>query len=227
MKKRVVLLIVLNISMCFFLLQINAQVTIGSNLSPEKAAILDLKTQQGNAGSTTTTKGGLLLPRVELNDLNELDIFDVINTTDADYAVQKLSHTGLTIFNTKVNEAAKIEKGIYVWNGQKWEKSSSSKQINFFYMPSITIDTRTVGSFTIDLHQKYLEQYQFPAVRSPGAPVSIPFYIEPEDLYYYITDYDQNVFDNVSVDVNGLMTFDVIQPSLDGTSFMNIVFVIK
>lgn len=208
-------------------MQLNAQVTIGSNISPQKAAILDLKTQSGDGGSKTTTQGGLLLPRTELNDLNEFDIFESIRPTDSDYAIQKLNHTGLIIFNTKIDDAEKIERGIYIWNGQKWEKASPSKQVNFFYMPSIVIDTRLTGSFVVDLHQKYVEQFQFPAIRSTGAPVSIPFYIQPEDLYYYVTDYDQNVFANISINENGMMSYDIIQPAIDGTSFMNIVFVIK
>lgn len=213
--------------MSFSLLNLNAQVTIGSDLPPEKAAVLDIKTQQGEGGTKTSARGGLLLPRVELNNLNELNIFESVKVTDSDYAIQKLNHTGLTVFNTQEDETQGIEKGIYVWSGQKWEKTSSSKRLNFFYMPSMIIDTRVTGSFVIDLHQKYLEQFQFPAIRSTNAPVSIPFYIEPEELYYYVTDFDQDVFGNISIDGKGIMSFDIIQPSVDGTSFINIVFVIK
>lgn len=227
MEQRVLLFLALFFFICLSRQQLNAQVTVGSNIPPEKAALLDLKTQTGDAGTNTSTRGGLLLPRVALNNLNELNIFETINPTDPDYTQQKLKHTGLTVYNTEVNVAQSIEKGIYVWDGEKWDKANSSKEINFFYMPSIVIDTRTPGTFTVNLHQKYLEQFQFPAVRSTGAPVSIPFYMQPEDLYYYVTDYDQNVFNNVTVNEFGIMTYDVVQPAVDGTSFMNIVFVIK
>ena len=46
------------------------------------------------------------------------------------------------------------------------------------------------------------------------------------DLYYYITNYDTNVLENVSIDNNGVMTYDIKAES-DYDSFMTVVFVLK
>lgn len=57
---------------------LNAQVTIGQGVKPEKAALLDIKTidipENGSQGGITTDKdgGGLLLPRVELSDKEQM-----------------------------------------------------------------------------------------------------------------------------------------------------------
>ncbi|MDR1880945.1 MAG: hypothetical protein LBQ78_08435 [Tannerellaceae bacterium] len=94
----------------------NAQVTIGSDLAPEKAALLQIKEKQAAPGTkgATATAGGLVLPRVELNGIHEFAL--IPNATD----VQKKDHTGLLVYNLKTDAALRIEKGIYLWNGAKW-----------------------------------------------------------------------------------------------------------
>jgi len=93
----------------------NAQVTIGSDIVPERAALLDLKSQAPNANNATTDKGGLLLPRVELVDRSTLEPFIAAAT-----AAEKKNHTGLTVYNVTTNAAKDLAPGFYYWNGATW-----------------------------------------------------------------------------------------------------------
>jgi hypothetical protein len=94
-------------------------------------------------------------------------------------------------------------------------------------MPSVSFDTSVTGTgLTKNLYSLYYGQFQSPAVKSTGAPVSVPYIPAATDLYYYITEYDTNVFANVSINANGLMTYDVIGGATD-CSYINIVFVLK
>lgn len=100
-----------------FSLKFNSQVTIGSLSKPVKGSILDLKAQEPDANNITA-KGGLVLPRVELVNANELTFSD-FSIADADNGGnQKLIHTGLTVYN--VSEVDPFCKGIYSWNGEEW-----------------------------------------------------------------------------------------------------------
>ena len=100
----------------------------------------------------------------------------------------------------------------------------------FFYMPPIIFDTSTNGTFTKNLHAEYLGQFTGTSnptlVGSTGAPSAIPNVPGPTDLYYYITYYDTNVFSNVSIDANGILTYNIINNATEA-SFMTIVFVVK
>lgn len=103
----------------------------------------------------------------------------------------------------------------------------SGNIVKFFYMPSISIDTSAMGTGkTKNLFQLYQNQFSAPKVSSTGAPAGIPFFTNAADLYYYVTDFDNTVLSNVSIDVNGILSYDVIGLAT-ACSFVNIVFVIK
>ncbi|NDV97290.1 hypothetical protein D0T84_20640 [Dysgonomonas sp. 521] len=111
-----------------------AQVTVGSNITPTRAALLDLKARQTTGklpsvtddANTTVAEGdgGLLLPRVELENLTTLDPF--IQSGDADYnnTQLKLRLAGLMVYNIKEQSHTDPNKilrsGVYVWDGEKW-----------------------------------------------------------------------------------------------------------
>lgn len=104
--------------------------------------------------------------------------------------------------------------------------SAKDAQNGFFYMPTIAVDASSVVTGkTIDLYDKYKTQFTAPK-KNPSAPVNIPYFINRTDLYYYITNYDTDVLDNVSIDNNGVMTYDIKAES-DYDSFMTVVFVLK
>ncbi|MBK1442210.1 hypothetical protein JHJ32_19595 [Parapedobacter sp. ISTM3] len=115
---------------------------------------------------------------------------------------------------------------------------SSNKFVRFFYMPSIAFDTSTPNPtgprYTKNLYDEYIKQFRNPVtptpnpipVRSDGAPREIPYLPNATDLYYYVTYYDTDVFDDLEISADGELRYRVIGPGTP-TSFMNIVFVIK
>ncbi|MDR2498312.1 MAG: hypothetical protein LBD28_02605 [Tannerellaceae bacterium] len=116
------------IAATFAIIAAQAQLTIGSDKQPARAALLELKTQEpGNPASTndpaniTSDKGGLMLPRVMLVDTATLEPF--IATNDPDWINNartkiKETHAGLTVYNLTDN--AMFSPRVYYWNGTRW-----------------------------------------------------------------------------------------------------------
>lgn len=112
-----------------------SQVTIGSRFETNKGALLDLKIDQKNDGSNNSTKG-LLLPRVNLTDMNQLyPMFITGSSTDKyklepggpdyDKETEDANHIGLVVFN--MNPCLKFNGnniGIYIWSGSEWNNLS-------------------------------------------------------------------------------------------------------
>jgi uncharacterized protein (TIGR02145 family) len=78
---------------------VNAQVTIGSTDDPHAGAVLDLQ----------STTQGLKLPTVSLDDIITFGL-----DGDAGTAI------GMMVYNTNASIKDGNGKGIYVWNGKKW-----------------------------------------------------------------------------------------------------------
>lgn len=122
----------------------------------------------------------------------------------------------------------------------------------FFYMPAVIFDTSTVGNnLTRDLYQDYANQfsvtttyniahgqagYSMPytggIISSDSTKPTIPIYTSGE-LIYYITYYDTNVFAGPTggtskpvITSDGKLQYS-IKSNAVGTSYMNIVFVVK
>ena len=103
----------------------------------------------------------------------------------------------------------------------------TSGAARIFYPPSIAIDASTNGTgFTVDLYAQYIAQFGSPAVASTGAPAAVPTYAA-SDLYYYVTLADPAVFANMSIDANGVLTYDIIGQPSDYNSLINVVFVVR
>ncbi|MDU1892919.1 MAG: FISUMP domain-containing protein [Dysgonomonas sp.] len=148
-----------------------AQVTIGSNVPPNKAAILDVKE---NANTGVNAKGGIGVPRVALTEKTALyPMFSGIdganykdaqgNTTDANgnpYTknAEDAKHTGLIVYNTEICNLD--GGGLYLWTGSRWQKlidtdtgteSSISLSTDMLFLPSGE-DLRTLeSSYTFDV----------------------------------------------------------------------------
>ena len=122
----------------------------------------------------------------------------------------------------------------------------------FFYMPAVIFDTSVSGTATRDLYQEYVNQFtggsatsnmpvSYPISHGPagttpiqygggivgsaGAPADIAVF-ESNELYYYVTYYDEEVFENLSISADGKLTYTVKGGAIP-SSYMNIVFVIK
>ncbi len=115
-----------------------AQVTIGSNVSPEGGSVLDIKEFAAKSKNETSDKG-VVLPRVLLTNKNELyPMYWDINTGSevAEYtsnrADLKTKHTGMTVFN--VTNTGDFVSGVHTWTGTEWRKIDDSPVIQ----PQIT-----------------------------------------------------------------------------------------
>lgn len=96
----------------------------------------------------------------------------------------------------------------------------------FFYMPSVVFDISVIGTYSRNLYNEYINQFATPAIKSAGAVEGIPTLLASQ-LEYYITYYDTNIFENLSIDQNGVLTYRVKNSSASEKTFMNIVFVVK
>ncbi|CAI8866627.1 hypothetical protein [Chryseobacterium sp. IT-36CA2] len=158
-----------------------------------------------SALDVTNTNKGVLIPRI-------LDLSTIATPAN-----------GLLVYDLKRQA---LTQNIGTSASPNWVPISGNI-VKFFYMPSINIDTSTLGTGRIkDLFQLYKAQFSTPKVSSTGAPAAIPFFTNASDLYYYVTDFDNTVLSNVSIDANGILSYDVIG-SATACSFVNIVFVIK
>ena len=97
-----------------------SQVTIGVLEPPLKGALLDLKERDVLSGANS--ERGLMLPRVELSDKNEL--YPMYSNDLANYNANKAdlkkSHTGLIVYNTKEDETNDLCLGLNQWDGEAW-----------------------------------------------------------------------------------------------------------
>jgi hypothetical protein len=94
-----------------------AQVTIGCGVKPARCAILDVKSHAADGNNITSEMGGIVMPRLKLENPDTLE--PIISNTDPDLDELKKVHTGLVVYNLTNNDLFK--DGLYVWNGSKWE----------------------------------------------------------------------------------------------------------
>ncbi|MDR1092205.1 MAG: hypothetical protein LBL79_14130 [Prevotella sp.] len=205
--------IILSFALLFYILTMNAQVTIGSGIQPNNDALLDLK-EDANG----TAKKGLLMPRVSL--------------TAANLPAPMASHTaGMTVYNlatspTGTAQEHYVSPGFYYNTGNRWERLNMGAT-NWFYMPSVAFKTdKDATGETKDLYTLYKEQFASPVKASAGAPVGVPYIPAADQLYYYVTYADPAVFTIKSISNTGIMNYDV-RASATESSYINVVFVLK
>jgi len=202
---------------CIFTLSANAQVTIGSTLPPVQGAILDLQ----------SSELGFVPTRVAL-----------VSLTEPDPISQHVK--GMVVFNLTESLEEALHEGLYLNNGERWVRlyTKNFQNEEWFYMPSIVFNTSVVtedGEFEEkDLWEEYERQKHLPIghsnsnlVKNPAAPEQV-FAIIPgrNDFHYYVTDYDTEVFSDIAITNDGIMTYRIIKQGNNET-FLNIVFVEK
>lgn len=215
---------------------------LGSVLAYAQQGRVGINTTQPNAtmqvvAGSGETKPGVIIPNVEKTGINVLE-----KGSDKDY----FEESTLVYFkgdssrkdedvNSTIEEVSK--KGFYYYDGKDWVRVMQKAQI---YLPSIVLKT-TAGSYTIDLYDVYLAQFRggVSAATNTGTSTSsattsfaksssnaILRVFEKTDLDYFITYFDSNVFSNVSVNANGVLTYDVTiagENAVSEDTFMNIV----
>jgi len=126
MKK--ILLIISIFIMLGFAINVNGQVTIGSEIHPRDGSLLDLKEKvpADPAIDNSTANRGLGFPRVKLSDSEALFPMFLKNPADpssgandkykADTDYINIEHTGLVVYNV----GTLLPEGLYCWDGKQW-----------------------------------------------------------------------------------------------------------
>ncbi|MBK5720799.1 fibrobacter succinogenes major paralogous domain-containing protein [Dysgonomonas sp. Marseille-P4677] len=131
-----------------------AQVTIGSNIKPNKGSILDIKERQPTAGDPdqTTANRGLLMPRVTLLSLTELKpMYSYADIENTPSGIDEQMHIGLIVYNIiqEICPGTDILEGLYVWQGSEWKllkNGTSSNGVQLFKdQGGNTFKARTFG----------------------------------------------------------------------------------
>ena len=198
-----------------------AQVTIGSGEEPNADALLDLT--ENSAGTSTK---GLLLPRVSL-----------ASTISAGPLSSHVA--GMTVYNTATE--GDVTPGYYYNDGTKWVRlltEAASVTPKFFYMPSIVLPTDIsdpsydpgTQEFIIELHDLYAEQFGLTksasSVKGTGA-TTLPV-LADNALEYFITYYDNTVFQNITLSNTGVLKYKLSPVfTFSEKTFMNIVLKVK
>lgn len=213
------------------------QVTIGADIAPAKAALLEIKSQAADGTTNvTSTTGGLGLPRVSLQSLTTLQPF-IASATDT----EKTQHAGLMVYN--LNETAPFAKGVYVWDGSKWAQIGAgggtvANAEKYFYIPSFNIPLAAPGATTrtFNLYNEYVRQFTQSSnstFKSSNASLThIPskaagtLYAASE-LDYVVTYYDPAIISDVTVSAAGVLSYKVVSQITSPASFLNVVFVVK
>lgn len=172
--------------------------------------------------SVATVADGVLVTRISGDELK---------AKDANYGTNQ--HATL-VYVTSIPTTASTKTsnirtpGFYYYDNtiSKWVGAFRNNNFpKFFYMPSVLVNTSTLGTKTMDLYNLYYTQFNTPPVKSTGSTGSIPTLLKNE-LEYYVTYYDTALMDTVTINADGLMSYNVIGNASDA-SFMNIVFVVK
>ena len=172
--------------------------------------------------SVATVPDGVLVTRITGDELKAKDALYLANQNATLVYVTAVSATTTAkTVNVKTPGFYYYDNSISQWVGA-FRNNNFPK---FFYMPSILVNTATLGTKTLDLYAIYFSQFNSPPVKSTGSTGSIPT-LPKTQLEYYVTYYDTALMNTVTIDANGLMSYNVIGNSSD-SSFMNIVFVVK
>ncbi len=193
---------------------VNAQVGINTT-SP--ATTFDV-----SKSAVAIVPDGVLVTRMTGDELKAKDALYLANQNAALVYVTAIPNpTTAKTINVKTPGFYYYDNSISQWVGA-FKNDNFPK---FFYMPSVLVNTATLGVKTLNLYDIYSAQFTSPLVKSSGSKGSIPT-LPRAQLEYYVTYYDTALLDSITIDANGLMTYNVKGNASDA-SFMNIVFVVK
>ena len=201
---------------------------VGINTDDPKAT-LHIKADKNNKDNNP----GLIIPNVSMDKLNE----NGHEESTLVYYSEGSNSAYINQNDQSTTENIGSKKGFYYYDGTDWQRIIRKAQ---FYMPSIVVPT-TVGPHSIDLYEEYIKQYadsngtntsnkQAPPNRSWNIQTNnsnnhLKTYAK-DDLDYFVVYYDKNVFTDLNVDENGVLTYTVTAEgakNISAQTFMNIV----
>lgn len=197
----------------------------------------------GSSDNIYSTDGSLAGPRtIDLN-ANDLTIDgaadgDIIFEADGDVGIgttlpsARLDVQGGTVtlgdYGTGAQaDTTNVDYILTTNSSGEVKELNTAKNTRWFYPPAIVIDASdVVTAATLDLYADYVDQMSTPMVSSDGASGFIPFY-QRDELEFYINFFDDSTLSNVSINANGVMTYDIISVPFDNYTIINVTFVIK
>lgn len=200
---------------------------VGINTDDPKAT-LHIKADKDNKDNNP----GLIIPDVSKD---KLDTGEPVESTLVYYS-EGSNSVYINQNDQSTTENIGSKKGFYYYDGTDWQRIIRKAQ---FYMPSIVVPT-TVGPHSIDLYEEYIKQYadsngtntsnkQAPNrswnIQTNNNDNSLKTYAK-DDLDYFVVYYDKNVFTDLNVDENGVLTYTVTAEgakNISAQTFMNIV----
>ena len=167
-KKKQIGVFILVMTALFFALPMRAQVTIGSQQTPDANALLDFR--QGT-GSASTSAKGLLLPRMALR-----------STTDANPLNAHVK--GMFVYNTATasSGATAVSPGIYYNDGTQWvaaaggQSSTPATTGNFNYVDA-------TSSYPMTADDGFVRAV-YPTETSPTITITFPANVSPGRIVY-------------------------------------------
>lgn len=204
---------------------------VGINTDDPKAT-LHIKADKDNKDNNP----GLIIPDVSKD---KLDTGEPVESTLVYYSEESNS-AYINQNDQSTTENIGSKKGFYYYDGTDWQRIIRKAQ---FYMPSIVVPTTVNTRHEVNLYQEYIKQYanenisnvykddksiipssDRPIASSVGAsPLKI---YKKNDLDYFVVYYDKNVFTNLSITEDGVLTYTVTAEgakNISAQTFMNIV----
>lgn len=200
---------------------------VGINTDNPKAT-LHIKADKDNKDNNP----GLIIPDVSKD---KLDTGEPVESTLVYYS-EGSNSAYINQNDQSTTENIGSKKGFYYYDGTDWQRIIRKAQ---FYMPSIVMPT-TVGTHTINLYEEYIKQYadsngsntfnkQAPNrswnIQTNNSNNSLKTYAK-NDLDYFVVYYDNNVFTDLSITEEGVLTYTVTAEgakNISAQTFMNIV----
>lgn len=194
----------------------------------------DAKLLGGNATIDVKADNGLSIGKIGTGTQGHIKLGGTLKeatkietSTDNTLAITGLeTRTGAigAVTNTSGLHHVVMEKSTGVLKSKKYRKQQ-------FYLPSMVLPV-TEGTHSIDLHSEYKKQYVdgnatqnggASVIKSAGTSVDLETFTANE-LDYFVTYYDRNVFESISITAAGVLTYTVkANAEVTEHTFMNIV----
>ncbi|MDR1763068.1 MAG: hypothetical protein LBR64_03825 [Dysgonamonadaceae bacterium] len=215
---------------------VNAQVTIGEQATP--IVTLEVKGKP----SDDSKPDGVLIPKLTGNELRAK--WNNPGTYPQGLDINKSE--GILVYVTEACSPADAEgdpfeyvtaPGFYFFSvsGMAWKPlvsggethEAAAPKVEWFYMPSTVLPVAS-GANSINLYDVYTQNFGMTAsstFKGTGA-TSLPV-VPANQIEFFITYYDTQVFTNLSLTAAGVLSYDCDPTKISDNTYMNIVFRIK